>query len=90
MTLAAPVTDREGKTLLAAGICLDPATIERITRRGIEAVAVDQADPRDEPELAAERAATEQRLAHIFRGDGSAARHQLHAATLAWRLESLR
>lgn len=89
-TLAAAVTDREGKTLLAAGVSLEAATLERLTRRGIEAIAVLQADPRDEAELAAERSAAELRLAHIFRGDGSAARRELHAATLAWRLEALR
>ncbi|WP_153115017.1 hypothetical protein [Rhodocyclus tenuis] len=89
MTLAVPVIGRDGKTLLAAGVTLDPTTLDRLTRRGVEALAVSEIDARDPAELARERAASEERLRHLFRGEGSDARSELHAALLAWRLEEL-
>ena len=89
MTLAIPVTGRDGKTLLAAGITLDAMMLDRLTRRGVEALAVSETDTRDAAELAAERAASEERLRQLFRGEGSRARDDLHAAVLAWRLEAL-
>lgn len=89
MTLAVPVLGRDGKTLLAAGVTLDATTLDRLTRRGVEALAVSEIDTRDPAELASERAACEERLRHLFRGEGSNARSELHTALLAWRTEAL-
>ena len=88
MTLARAVTDREGNTLLAAGAVLDSAMLDRLIRRGVEAMAVLVADTRDADAIASELAAAEARVAYIFRGQGSAARQALHAAILDYRRES--
>ena len=88
MKLAAAVLDKERNILLAAGAELDAVLLDRLSRRGIEAVAVQVPDLRDAATIAVELAEAEARVAQIFRGNGSAARTQLHAAMLHYRQES--
>ena len=90
MTLARAVTDREGNTLLAAGAVLDSAMLDRLIRRGVEAMAVLVADTRDADAIASELAAAEARIAYIFRGQGSESRNALQKAVLDYRLENTR
>ncbi len=90
MTLAAPATDHEGRVLLAAGTVLDTATLDRLSRRGIEALSVLLLDTRDAETVARELQIAEARVATIFRGAGSSARDELHEAILAYRQECAR
>lgn len=90
MTLAAQVIDKDGHALLAAGTVLDASILDRLSRRGIEAMAVLLLDTRDEAVIAEELLRVEERIAQIFRGTGSPARNALHAAVLNFRQESTR
>lgn len=90
MTLAAAVLDKDRNTLLAAGTELDNKTLDRLSRRGIEVVAVLTPDTRDEETIAQELLSAESRVNDIFRGTGSAARETLHAVVLEYRQESTR
>ena len=47
MTLARTIADREGNTLLIAGTELDLSMLERLTRRGVNAISVLIPDTRD-------------------------------------------
>lgn len=88
MTLAKPVTDREGKTLLSADTELDLETIDRLIRRGVETVWIQVLDTRDELTIADDLAAAQSRVEKIFRGPGSASRQTLRAAVLQYRLDT--
>ena len=90
MLLAKAVTDRDGNTLLATGTELDSAMLDRLIRRGVEAMTVIVADTRDAETIASELAAAEARVAYIFRGKGSQSRDALHKAILDYRLENTR
>ena len=90
MVLAKPVHDREGAILLTAETVLDQAVLERLIRRGIEAVSVRVPDHRDEETIARELADVRARIDTIFRGPGSAARNQLRDAVLGYRIENAR
>ena len=69
---------------------LDTSTLDRLSRRGIEAIAVLLLDTRDGETIARELSDAEARVANIFRGTGSPARDALHAAVLQFRQESIR
>ena len=88
MTLAAPVRDHEGSILLAADTLLDPALLERLLKRGVQAILVRVPDHRDEEMIARELAEVRARIETIFRGPGSAAREQLRKAILEYRTGS--
>lgn len=88
MTLAAAVVDHDHHVLLAAGTVLDPITLDRLSRRGIESIAVLLPDTRDATTIAQELRSAESRIATIFRGTGSPAREALHSAVLRFRQES--
>ncbi|MFT3847994.1 MAG: hypothetical protein QM739_04770 [Propionivibrio sp.] len=90
MTLAKAVTDRDGNTLLAAGTVLDSAMLDRLIRRGVEAMTVLVADTRDAETIASELAAVKARIAYIFRGGGNQSRDALRDAILDYRLENTR
>lgn len=90
MTLAKAVIDREGNTLLAAGAVLDSEMLDRLIRRGVEALTVLVVDPRDDETIASELAAAEARVAYLFRGQGNPSRDALHKAILDYRLENTR
>lgn len=90
MVLAKPVHDREGAVLLTAETALDPAVLERLIRRGIEAISVRVPDLRDEETIARELLDVRARIDVIFRGPGSAARSRLRDAVLDYRLENAR
>ncbi len=90
MTLASAAMDQEGRVLLAEGTVLDHATLDRLSRRGIEAIAVLVPDTRDAETIAQELRLVESRVAQIFRGSGSAARQELQASVLGYRRESTR
>lgn len=88
MTLAKPVIDRDGKTLLAADTDLDLETIDRLIRRGVETVWIQVLDTRDEQTIADDLATAQSRIERIFRGTGSAARQALRAAVMQYRLDT--
>ncbi|MFB0935220.1 MAG: hypothetical protein QMB52_05570 [Propionivibrio sp.] len=88
ITLARAITDREGSILLSAGTVLDLAMLERLIRRGVDAISVLVPDNRDEATIADELRAVQRRIEIIFRGPGNPARDQLHAAVLNYRIES--
>ena len=90
MTLAAAATDREGRVLLAVGTVLDTSLLDRLSRRGVEAVSVFLLDPRNAETIAQELQLAELRVAQIFRGSGSPARQILQTAILGYRRESTR
>lgn len=90
MTLVKAVTDRDGNTLLAAGTALDSEMLDRLIRRGVEAMTVLVVDPRDADAIASELAAAEARVAYIFRGEGSPSREALHKSILDYRRENAR
>lgn len=89
MTLAAPVRDHEGSILLVADTVLDPALLERLIRRGVQAISVRVLDHRDEDTIVRELADIRERIDTIFRGPGSAAREQLRKAVLEYRTGSI-
>ena len=88
MTLAKAITDRDGNTLLATGTVLDSEMLDRLIRRGVEAITVLVVDTRDAETIAADFAAAEARVGYIFRGAGSKARETLRQAILAYRVEN--
>ena len=90
MTLAAAVLDHDHHTLLAVGTVLDADTLDRLSQRGIESLAVLLLDTRDPATIEQEVRSAESRVATIFRGDGSPAREALHAEILRYRRESTR
>ena len=90
MTLTSAVSGRDGSQLLAAGTELDADTLERLVRRGVEAVWVETRDDRDEQTIAMELRHAEERVNAIFRGPGSPARQALQAAVANYRRESLK
>lgn len=90
MTLAEPVLDKAGHRLLSSGTILDTVTLDHLSRRGVEAIAVLLPDTRDEETIAKEISAAESRVADIFRGSGSAARDALQSAVLQFRRDSTR
>jgi hypothetical protein len=87
MTLASAVSDRQGRVLFAAGTVLDAVMLDRLHKRGIEAVAAYLIDTRDAETIDEEVLAAESRVQQIFRGPGSGARDDLRAAILAHRKE---
>lgn len=89
MTLAATVTDRHARILLAAGTTLDSTLIDRLSRRGVEIVWVSIPDTRDAAAIAQAQASAEARIAQIFRSEGNPARQALQAEILRFRQESL-
>jgi hypothetical protein len=90
MALAAAATDREGRVLLAAGTVLDTGMLDRLNRRGVEAVFVHLLDTRNAETIAHELQRAEARVAHIFRGADGPARQSLQNAILGYRRETTR
>lgn len=88
MQLARAITDREGSVLLSSGTVLDLSMLERLIRRGIDAISVLVPDSRDEATIAEELRAVQSRIETIFRGPGSPARDQLRTAVLDFRTET--
>lgn len=88
VTLAATVFDKDGHALLSVGTVLDAGTLDRLSKRGVEAIAVLLPDMRDAATIAHELRGAEERVAHIFRGTGSPARKKLHVNVLRYRQES--
>lgn len=87
MSLAASVTGHDGQVLLAPGTALDSEILERLIRRGVEAIFVEVLDTRDEETIALETSAAKSRVEFIFRGQGSPAREALQSTVLKYRLE---
>jgi hypothetical protein len=85
MVVATQVSGAQGSVLLAAGSVLDAPALDKLRRRGIEALTVSIPDTRDEATIAGELAAAAARVDHIFRGPGSAARTALRDAVHAYR-----
>ena len=89
MTLAKAICDRDGHILLAAETVLDSEMLDRLVRRGIEAIFVIVLDTRDEETIATEMQAAKSRVEHIFREKGSPAKEALRNAILTFRQESM-
>ena len=89
MVLARAIADHEGNTLLTIGTVMSLELIDRLIRRGVEAVHVLVADRRSEVAIADELQAATARIDTIFRLPGSASRDDLRAAVLAFREESI-
>ena len=88
MTLARAIPDREGSILLSSGTALDLPMLERLIRRGVDAISVLVPDNRDDATIADELRTVERRIETIFRGPGSPERDQLRAAVLDFRREA--
>lgn len=88
MTLAEGVENHEGHTLLVAGTVLDSEMLEHLIHRGVETLHVLVPDLRDEATIALELRAAEERIAHIFRGEGGLAREALRCSVLHFRQEN--
>lgn len=88
--LTAAVLGADKQVLMTAGSILTEAALEKLAERGIATVAIEP--QRDEAQIAAARAALEQRLRHLFRrcdlehDDGA---RLLFKAVLDHRLEAL-
>ena len=87
MTLAKTIIDRDGHSLLTAGTVLTLEMLDRLVRRGIEAIAIAVIDTRDDETIARELETSISRVDTIFRGIGSPAREQLRATILHYRQE---
>lgn len=83
--LAQPAHRADGAVLLPAGTELDVDQLRRLIQRGVEFVHVMQKETRDAAQIERDVAAAAARVAHLFRGDGSAARKNLGAAITAYR-----
>lgn len=90
MVLAKAVIDHEGKTLLTQGTVFSLEIIDRLLRRGVEAVSVLIPDSRSDEMIAEEMRLVSTRVDAIFRHPGSAAREELRAAILGFRQEITR
>ena len=90
MTLAKAISDREGHALLAAGAVLTSEILDRLIRRGVQTLCVQVLDARDDETIASELSTARTRVETIFRGPGSAARDELRAAILDYRMEATR
>jgi hypothetical protein len=90
MALAAAAMDREGRILLATGTVLDTSMLDRLNRRGVEAIFVHLLDTRNPETIAHELQRAEARVAHIFRGADGPARQSLQNAILGYRRETTR
>ena len=64
--------------------------LDRLIRRGVEAITVLVVDPRDAETIANDLAAAEARVDYIFRDTGSPSRNTLRQTILAYRLENAR
>ena len=90
MILASAVSGRDGHALLEAGATLDSDMLERLVRRGVEALWVRIPDERNDETIALEIRTMENRVNAIFRGPGSPARDELHQVILDYRGEALK
>lgn len=90
MTLASAVNGPDGQTLLTAGALLDSDVLERLIRRGVEALWVRISDERDEEMIALELRNAQDRVNTIFRGQDTPSRAALRKAILEFRQESLK
>lgn len=88
MRLAQPVRRADGVVLLPAGSELDADQVRRLIQRGVEFVHVMQKETRDAAQIEQDVAAAGARVAHLFRGDGSAARKDLGVAITAYRRQA--
>ena len=89
MRLAQPVRRADGVVLLPAGTELDVDQIRRLIQRGIEFVHVLQKETRDAAQIEQDVAAAAARVAHLFRGNGSAAREKLGTVIAEYRRQSV-
>jgi hypothetical protein len=83
--LAQDVRRADGGVLLAAGTELDVDQLLRLIQRGIDCVHVLREDTRDAAQIERDLAAAAARVAHLFRGPGSAARNELARAIAEYR-----
>ena len=90
MTLATPIINERGMTLLGADIILTDAHIKSLKKREIEHIIILAEDSRSEEQLTQERAKITERLLFIFKN--SEFDHELsrlHDLVLEYRLQQL-
>ena len=87
--LAQAVRRADGAVLLPAGAELDIDQLRRLMQRGIECVYVLQAETRDAAQIEQDLAAAALRTAHLFRGEGGAARQKLAAVIAGYRRQAV-
>lgn len=87
--LARPVSRANGAVLLHAGAVIDTDQLRLLIQRGIDSVYVLQEDPRDEVQILRDLGAALERVAHLFRGEGSAARQALAETIAEYRRQSV-
>ncbi|MCF8178776.1 MAG: hypothetical protein K9J74_09735 [Sulfuritalea sp.] len=87
--LAKPVSRANGAVLLHAGAVNDADQLRLLIQRGIDSVYVLQEDLRDEEETHRDVGNALGRVAHLFRGEGSAARQALAETIADYRRQSV-
>lgn len=83
--LALPVRRADGEVLLPAGTELEVDHLRNLIQRGIDCIYVAQEETRDAEQIERDIAAAAARVAHLFRGPGSAAREELAEAVADYR-----
>lgn len=83
--LACAVRRADGALLLPAGTEVDVDQLRQLIQRGIECVDVLQEETRDAAQIEQDIAAAAARVAHLFRGEGSAAREELATVIADYR-----
>ena len=87
-TLADPVHDAQGRTLLTGGLELSESMLDSLRRRDISSVTILEEDARSEEELAVERSRATKRVNALFRKtEGTANLELLQQLVLEHRLE---
>lgn len=87
--LAQPVRRADGIVLMSAGSEIDADQLRRLIQRHVEFVHIMQKETRDPAQIEQDVANAAARVAHLFRGDGSAARTGLRAAIIAYRRQAV-
>ena len=83
--LAQAVRRADGALLLPAGTELDVDQLRQLIQRGIEFVHIVKEETRDAAQIERDIVAAEARVAHLFRGGGSAAHGALAAVIFDYR-----
>lgn len=83
--LAQAVRRADGAMLLPAGTELEIDQVRQLIQRGVEYVQVLQLETRDAAQIEQDVAAAAARVAHLFRGKGSAARDELGVVVADYR-----
>jgi hypothetical protein len=86
--LAQDVRRADGALLLPAGAQVDVDQLRQLIQRGIEYVQVLEEETRDAAQIERDILAAEERVAYLFRGDGSTAHGELAAVIAGYRRQA--